>query len=145
MTARTLGDYLAEHGATGAPHAEAVVETIVALARGAVAIREAVTLGALGSAFSGSKNGTSGGGDIPKDLDLHADALLLEAMRTAPVALYASEELEHPILVNRAAPLAVAGVAVIKARLPLLLINSDDSQPTTLTVPSRVPVDVLIT
>ena len=45
MTARTLGDYLAEHGATGAPHAEAVVETVVALARGAVAIREAVTLG----------------------------------------------------------------------------------------------------
>ena len=109
MTARTLGDYLAEYGATDAPHAEAVVETIVALARGAVAIREAVTLGALGTAFSGTRNGAAGGGgDIPKDLDLHADALLLDAMRTAPVALYASEELEHPILVNRAAPLAVA-------------------------------------
>ncbi len=109
MAARTLGDYLAEHGASGAPHADAVVETIAALARGAVAIRDAVTLGALGTAFSGSKNGVAGaGGDIPKDLDLHADALLLDAVRTAPVALYASEELEHPILVNRSKPLAIA-------------------------------------
>ena len=109
MTGRTLGDYLADYGTGGTPHADAVVETIVALARGAVAIRDAVTLGALGTAFSGSRSGAAGaGGDIPKDLDLHADALLLDAMRTAPVALYASEELEHPILINRAAPLAVA-------------------------------------
>jgi fructose-1,6-bisphosphatase I len=109
VSGRTLGDYLAEYGGSDVPHAEAVVETVVALARGAVAIREAVTLGALGTAFAGSRNSTAGaGGDIPKDLDLHADALLLDAIRTSPVALYASEELEHPILVDRAAPLAVA-------------------------------------
>src|SRR5882757_2083164 len=88
VTARTLGDYLSAHGAGGAPHAEAVVETIVALARGAVAIRDAVTMGALGTAFNGTRGGTAGaGGDVPKDLDLHADALLLEALRAAPVAL----------------------------------------------------------
>ena len=109
MTARTLGEVLSAHGASGAPHAEAVVDTVVALARGAVAIRDAVTMGALGTAFAGSRQGTAGaGGDIPKDLDLHADALLLEAVRSAPVALYASEEIEHPILVNRGAPLAIA-------------------------------------
>ena len=109
MTARTLGDYLAAHGGSGAPHAEAVAEAVAALARGAIAVRDAVTLGALGTAFSGSRNGSAGaGGDIPKDLDLHADGLLLDAVRTAPVALYASEELEHPILVKRDAPLAIA-------------------------------------
>ena len=109
MTTGTLGNYLAAHSTSGAPHAEAVVETIVALARGAVAIRDAVTIGALGSAFAGTRAGGAGaGGDVPKDLDLHADALLLQAIRTAPVALYASEELEHPIVVNRTAPLALA-------------------------------------
>jgi fructose-1,6-bisphosphatase I len=109
VTARTLGDYLSAHAAGGAPHAEAVVEAIAALARGAVAIRDAVAMGALGTAFSGTRGGTAGaGGDVPKDLDLHADALLLEALRAAPVALYASEELERPIVVNRAAPLAIA-------------------------------------
>ena len=38
VTAGTLGALLSAHGASGAPHAEAVVETIVALARGADAI-----------------------------------------------------------------------------------------------------------
>ena len=109
MTARTLGDYLSEYGGSGAPQAGAVAATIIALARGAVAIRDAVTLGALGSAFIGTKTGAAGaGGDVPKDLDLHADALLLEALRAAPIALYASEELDHPVLVNRGAPLAIA-------------------------------------
>ena len=109
MTAQTLGDYLSEHGSSGAPHAEAVVATIERLAHCAVAIRDAVTLGALGSAFRGTKTGAArAGGEVPKDLDLHADALLLDALRTAPVALYASEELEHPVLVNRGAPLAIA-------------------------------------
>ena len=109
MTAGTLGQYLSAHGASNAPHADAVVETVAALARGAVAIRDAVTLGALGTAFAGTRGGMAGGGgDVPKDLDLHADALLLDAVRLAPVALYASEEIEHPILVNRGAPLAIA-------------------------------------
>lgn len=108
MTSRTLGAHLADHAASGALHAQAVVETIAAMGRGAVAIRNVVTLGALGAAFSGSSTATGGGGDIPKDLDLHADELLLEAVRTAPIALYASEELEHPILLDKSAPLALA-------------------------------------
>ena len=66
VTARTLGELLSAHGASGALHAEAVVDTVVALARGAVAIRDAVTMGARGTAFAGSRQGTAGaGGDIP--------------------------------------------------------------------------------
>ena len=37
-----------------------------------------------------------------------ADDIFLDAMRHAPVALYASEELEQPVLLDRDAPLAVA-------------------------------------
>ncbi|MEQ1899182.1 MAG: class 1 fructose-bisphosphatase [Devosia sp.] len=110
MSAYTLTEYLADHRARGGAFADEVVATIAGLAKGAVALREAVTLGALGTAFSGTRNnGNAGaGGDVPKDLDHHADALILEAIRDTPVALYASEELDHPIVLNKSAPLALA-------------------------------------
>ena len=45
---------------------------------------------------------------VQKDLDVFADDIFLDAMRHAPVALYASEELEQPVLLDTDAPLAVA-------------------------------------
>ena len=39
--------------------------------------------------------GVNADGDVQKDLDVFADDIFLDAMRHAPVALYASEELEH--------------------------------------------------
>ncbi len=56
-------------------------------------------------AVSGSKNAD---GDAQKDLDIFADDMFLEAMRQAPVALYGSEELAHPALLDASAPLALA-------------------------------------
>ncbi|TIP55943.1 MAG: class 1 fructose-bisphosphatase, partial [Mesorhizobium sp.] len=47
-------------------------------------------------------------GDIQKDLDIFADDIFLDAVRHAPVALYASEELEQPVLLDSQAPLAIA-------------------------------------
>lgn len=108
MSSGTLEDYLAAHAAGGKPQAKAVSDVVAALARGVVEIQQAVGLGALGSAFAGTQGALGGGGDVPRDLDLHADAVLLDALRGAPVALYASEELEKPVLINPAAPLAVA-------------------------------------
>lgn len=90
------------------PQANAVAATLEAITRGAVAIRETVTLGALGTAFAATRGGVGAGGDVAKDLDLHADAQLVEAVRTAPVAYYASEEIEHPIVLNKSMPLALA-------------------------------------
>lgn len=108
MATHSLAQHLEQHAAGGAPFAAEVARTIAELARGAVAIRDSVTLGALGTAFAGTRGDAGAGGDVPKELDLHADALLLEAVRSAPVALYASEEIEHPMVLNKGAPLALA-------------------------------------
>jgi fructose-1,6-bisphosphatase I len=108
MPTHSLAQYLEQHAASGQPHAADVAATVEALARGAVTIRDAVSLGALGTAFAGTKGNAGGGGDVPKELDLHSDALLLDAVRSAPVAYYASEELEHPVVLNKSARLALA-------------------------------------
>jgi fructose-1,6-bisphosphatase I len=60
------------------------------------------------TAFAGPRGAAGAGGDVPKDLDLHSDALLVDAVRTAPVAYYASEEIEHPLVINKTMPLALA-------------------------------------
>ncbi len=108
MSALTLDDYLARHGNNGHDHGQAVATTLGALTRGAIAVRQTIDLGALGAAFAGQVGGTNAGGDAQKDLDVLADELMLDAVRQAPVALYASEELEHPVVLDRNAPLAIA-------------------------------------
>lgn len=108
MPTHSLAQHLEDHAASGMPHAAEVAATLEAMAKGALAIREAVTLGALGLAFAGTRGNAGAGGDVPKDLDLHSDALLLEAVRSAPVAYYASEEIEHPVVLNKSMPLALA-------------------------------------
>lgn len=108
MAALTLDDYLARHGSNGHDHGKAVAETIAALTKGAIAVRQTIDLGALGAAFAGQVGGTNAGGDAQKDLDVLADELMLAALRDSPVALYASEELEHPVALDRSRPLAIA-------------------------------------
>jgi fructose-1,6-bisphosphatase I len=108
MPTYSLAQHLEQHAICGAPYAAAVAETVAALAQGAIAIREAVALGALGTAFAATRGDAGAGGDVPKELDLYADELLVEAVRLAPVAFYASEEIEHPVVLNVGAPLALA-------------------------------------
>jgi fructose-1,6-bisphosphatase I len=104
---RTLEAYLEAHAATR-PRGEAVAALIRALALGALEVRDTIDLGALGAAFAGERS-SSAGGDIQKDLDVIADDVFLGAVRSAGVvALYASEELEAPVVVNRHADLALA-------------------------------------
>ena len=108
MPTHSLEQHLEHHAASGMPHAAAVAATLEAMAKAAIAIRSAVALGALGTAFSGTRGGAAGpGGDEPKDLDLHADAVLLDAVRST-VAYYASEEIEHPVVLNKSMPIALA-------------------------------------
>lgn len=108
MATQSLEDHLAAHGAGGDPHRAAVAATVAALAQGAVAVRDTVNLGALGAAFSSHSGGTNSDGDMQKDLDVLADEVMLAALKRAPVAVYASEELEHPVALDRTAPVAVA-------------------------------------
>jgi fructose-1,6-bisphosphatase I len=85
----------------------AVVATIRELTQAAIKVRRTNDQGALGTAFARAR-GRNTDGDEQKDLDIFADDIFLDAMRHAPVALYASEELELPVLLNHAAPLAIA-------------------------------------
>jgi fructose-1,6-bisphosphatase I len=108
MATHTLEDHLAAYRVGDDARRAPVAATIAALAVGAVAVRDTVNLGALGVAFSSHSGSVNSAGDMQKDLDVLADGVMLEALRGAPVAYYASEELEHPVALDRSAPVAVA-------------------------------------
>ena len=108
MPAATLDAFLNSY--LGDPPDErraAIVATIRQLTQAATKVRNAINQGALGTAFAGTR-GANADGDVQKDLDVFADDIFLDAMRRSPVALYASEELEQPVLLDRQAPLAIA-------------------------------------
>ncbi|MCL6707907.1 class 1 fructose-bisphosphatase [Pseudomonas sp. R2.Fl] len=108
MTSSTLDAFLNSHAAGGAPLGEAVALTLRQLASAATALYGAVNQGRLGKAFADSCGEAGRSGDVPKELDILADTLFIEAMRQAPICLYVSEELEDAALLDPAAPLAIA-------------------------------------
>lgn len=108
MTTQTLEHHLAAYRCSGTPLSEAASGIVAALARGAVRLSEFIELGALGTAFAGQKGSRNADGDVQKDLDVLADETFLDAVHAEQVALYASEELNHPVVVNPGAALALA-------------------------------------
>ncbi len=108
MTTATLDAVLNSYvGSGGDLRREAIATTIRQLAQAAVKVRNTINQGALGRAFAGTR-GANHDGDVQKDLDVFADDIFLDAMRHAPVRLYASEELDQPVLLNTDAELAIA-------------------------------------
>ncbi|MDP3897725.1 MAG: class 1 fructose-bisphosphatase [Mesorhizobium sp.] len=107
MAASTLDAFLDSHALARDGRAE-LVEIVRAIANASIKVRNVINQGALGAAFAGTRGGANATGDTQKDLDVHADTVFLDALRGAPVALYGSEELDHPVLLNPAARLAVA-------------------------------------
>jgi fructose-1,6-bisphosphatase I len=96
-----------ETWAGGDPRHEAVATTVLALAKAAVAIAALIAKGPLAGDLGAVRRGNIGG-DVQKELDLVADRLLARALADAPVAWYASEEVEQPEELNPGAPLCVA-------------------------------------
>ncbi|MER8576426.1 class 1 fructose-bisphosphatase [Mesorhizobium sp. M1338] len=108
MPAATLDAFLNSY--LGDPPDErrsAVVATVRQLTQAATRVRNAINQGVLGAAFAGTR-GANANGDVQTDLDVFTDDIFLDAMHHAPVALYASEELEQPVLLDSQAPLAIA-------------------------------------
>ena len=105
MTAPTLDSFLHDHAGTD-PIRSAVAGAVAALAE---AGREVWTL-AQNDADSAAavETGTNFDGDTQTKLDVLADRIFLAAARRAPVAFYASEELEEPCIIDAARPLALA-------------------------------------
>jgi fructose-1,6-bisphosphatase I len=107
MTA-TLEAFLATFSDSGDEMRLSIARTVRQLAITAVEIRNTINQGALGKAFSSSSGSRNADGDSQKALDILADDMFLEAMRKAPIALYGSEELASPAVLDPDAPLALA-------------------------------------
>jgi fructose-1,6-bisphosphatase I len=88
-------------------HGAAVAEVIKAIAAAAVDLAALIADGPL-VGITGRNNGTNPDGDLQKDIDVAADAMMRRALRDAPVAAFLSEEAELPETLNADAPLCVA-------------------------------------
>jgi fructose-1,6-bisphosphatase I len=85
----------------------AIACTIGALAASAADIADLIARGALAGAL-GEAVGGNAAGDVQKRLDVRAHERLMETLADSPVAVVGSEEGETAIVLDRAAPLAVA-------------------------------------
>ena len=103
---RTLHDVLQRYSET-APHALAVAAAVDAIAAASVEIAALIAPGQF-SAASGRTPGRNSDGDLQRDLDVRADAILRRCLGRLPIAALASEEMREPQIVDRNAKICVA-------------------------------------
>ena len=84
-----------------------VAATVAALAGACKDIAALIAAGPLEGQLSQLRNDKSGG-DFQTELDILANARLIDALRAAPVAAVASEELDVPVELDPDAPILVA-------------------------------------
>ncbi len=102
----TLGQHL--DGWAGADLGRrAVAGTVQAVAAAVVAIADLIGRGALAGALA-AVVGDNSDGDAQKDLDVRANELIRAALEGTPVGVFASEENETALVLNRGGPLALA-------------------------------------
>jgi fructose-1,6-bisphosphatase I len=85
----------------------AVAAVVQAIAGTAARISEIIARGSLEGQM-GAVVGDNTDGDAQKALDVRSDEMFISALRGGPVALYGSEEQEHPVTLNPEGTLAVA-------------------------------------
>ncbi len=137
---RGLDQQLADW-ARGEERRLAVAATVQALVRACVRISDIVARGPLAGPL-GQATGIKSGCDDQKTFDLIANDEIVAALRSAPVAALASEELRRPLWLSAVAPLLVAvdpidgssnidaniSIGTIFSVLPSSGANEDDSQ-----------------
>ncbi len=101
-----LDDRLQRYSET-APHALAVAAAVDAIATAAIEISDLIATGDLADA-SGLTTGCNSDGDIQRDLDVQADAILRRRLGKLPIAALASEEMREPQIGDRDAKICVA-------------------------------------
>jgi fructose-1,6-bisphosphatase I len=106
MSLATLDEYLSNWTLEGRTRGN-VAATVLALAQTSIALSELVGRGALGGML-GRVVARAGGHDEQKEIDLLANNMIADALKSAPVAALASEEAIEPIALNADAPLLVA-------------------------------------
>lgn len=108
MIGTGLDAYLTLYVETGAPFAADVAATVGSIADTGVALAATIAEGGLGSAFADKSGAANSDGDEQRGLDLLADDRFLAVLADSPVAVYASEELNQPVLIDPRRPLALA-------------------------------------
>jgi fructose-1,6-bisphosphatase I len=102
----TLRSHL-DRSALQSPHGVAVGAVIAAIAAAAIELAALIADGPL-AGISGRDGGTNPDGDLQKDIDVVADEMMRQALRSAPVAALLSEEAALPETLRPDAPLCVA-------------------------------------
>jgi fructose-1,6-bisphosphatase I len=102
----SLEDYLGRWS-KGDPSRADIAATVRALAAASLDISNLVAKGALAGSL-GAATGKKGAADEQKEIDLLANNVILEALRAAPVAAMASEEMDDPVALDETATLLVA-------------------------------------
>jgi len=85
----------------------AIAEALTAIAAASAEVAARITRGPLGGDLAEAV-GDNADGDAQKALDVWANDRLMAALRSTPVAIIASEELNQPLTLDTMAPLAVA-------------------------------------
>lgn len=102
----SLETYLAGWSTVSAER-QAIATTVLAISEAARGIADLLSAGSLAGRL-GAAVGPENAGDQQKQLDVLANDLIVAALKRAPVALIASEELDEPLVCNSGALLAVA-------------------------------------
>lgn len=89
-------------------HSEIIRSTVTALASAAIEISGLCARGPLETGFGALAGSENSDGDAQKALDVRTDEIVTAALRTVPVAYYASEEQDDIMTLSKGAPLAVA-------------------------------------
>ena len=93
--------------ADGDEERQAIAATIAALAGASVEIGRQLAIAPIGEGLD-EEVGSNASGDPQKKMDEFAHRLVLESLRVAPVAVFASAEHDHPVELAPGAPLVVA-------------------------------------
>jgi fructose-1,6-bisphosphatase I len=102
----TLRSHL-DRSASKTPNGPAVAAVIEAIAAAAIDLADLIANGPL-AGIIGRHSGINADGDLQKDIDVAADAMMRRALRATPVAAILSEESELPEMLDAQAPLCVA-------------------------------------
>ena len=86
---------------------DAAAATLRVLATACCELAQIVASGALAGDLA-ARRGAGTGGDVQKELDVRANDLLVAALRNAPVAAVASEEMDVPLPLAPGAPILIA-------------------------------------
>jgi fructose-1,6-bisphosphatase I len=104
----TLDRFLETYAKPLGETAKDLSNLVLALAASAIKVRDLVNQGALAKAFAEETTNRNADGDVQKALDVAADEIFLAGLNGSSVAVYASEELDNPVLLNPSKSLALA-------------------------------------